>query len=205
LAKTEAIASWAEMLRDVLAAAAGLEQAILATAATAPEAIRAEITELAERLDRGERLAPSLRTLAERLADPTADLVISALVLASEHRARNLSELLGELASEAREQAAMRLRVDAGRARTRTTVRMVVGTTLVFAAGLVLLNRSYLTPFDSVVGQLMLALVGALFAISFLWLSRIARMRRPDRFLTNLLAITASAQDSNQEPEGVSR
>ncbi|MCE7011729.1 type II secretion system F family protein [Kibdelosporangium philippinense] len=189
LERIEAIAGWTEMLRDTLVAAAGLEQAILATAPACPEAIREEITELAIRLERGERLAPSLRHLADQLRDPTADLVISALVLAAEHQARQLADLLGELASEAREQASMRMRVEAGRARTRTSVRVIVITTLSFAAGLVLLNRGYLAPYDTAFGQIMLLLVGTLFAAAFAWLAKIARLREPQRFLTELTTI----------------
>ena len=49
VARIEAVATWTEMLRDTLSAAAGLEQAILATAPLAPVAIRGEITELAAR------------------------------------------------------------------------------------------------------------------------------------------------------------
>ncbi|MGB3441124.1 MAG: type II secretion system F family protein [Actinophytocola sp.] len=189
LERIEAIAGWTEMLRDTLVAAAGLEQAILAAAPVCPEAIREEITELAVRLERGERLAPSLRYLADQLRDPTADLVISALVLAAEHQARQLADLLGELASEARQQASMRMRVEAGRARTRTSVRVIVITTLSFATGLMLLNRGYLAPYDSAFGQIMLLFVGALFAASFAWLARIARLRDPERFLTELATI----------------
>ncbi|WP_352243895.1 type II secretion system F family protein [Lentzea sp. NBRC 105346] len=189
LERIEAIAGWTEMLRDTLVAAAGLEQAILATASACPEAIREEITELAVRLERGERLAPSLRHLADQLHDPTADLVISALVLAAEHQARQLADLLGELANEAREQASMRMRVEAGRARTRTSVRVIVITTLSFAIGLVLLNRGYLAPYDSAFGQFMLLLVGVLFAAAFAWLARIARICESERFLTELGAI----------------
>ena len=189
LVRIEAIAGWTEMLRDTLVAAAGLEQAILATAPACPEAIREEIRELAVRLERGERLAPSLRHLADQLRDPTADLVISALVLAAEHQARQLADLLGELASEARQQASMRMRVEAGRARTRTSVRVIVITTLSFAAGLVLLNRGYLVPYDSAFGQIMLLLVGALFTAAFAWLARIARLQEPERFLTELATI----------------
>ena len=40
LARTEAIASWTEMLRDTISAAHGLEAAITTTAPVAPEAIR---------------------------------------------------------------------------------------------------------------------------------------------------------------------
>lgn len=182
--RIEAIATWTEMLRDTLAAAAGLEQAILATAPLAPAAIRPRISELSARLGNGERLAPALRVLADELADPTADLVIASLVLAAEHQARQLGELLGSLALAAREQASLRMRVQAGRARTRTSVRVIVGTTLGFAAAMVLLDRSYLAAYDSVIGQVMLLVVGALFAAGFAWLARIAMVPEPLRFFS---------------------
>jgi len=174
LARIEAIASWSEMLRDTLSAAAGLEQAILATAPVAPVAVRDEIHTLAARLQRGEPLPSSLRAFAVDLDDPTGDLVVAALVMAAEHQARLLGELLGSLAVAAREQAAMRLRVAAQRARTRTSVRVIVGTTLLMAGGLVLLNRGYLAPYGTAMGQLVLLSVGALFTVSFGWLTRMA-------------------------------
>ena len=52
LDRTEAIATWAEMLRDTMAGAGGLEQSIIASAAVAPPAIRAEVLRLAARLER---------------------------------------------------------------------------------------------------------------------------------------------------------
>lgn len=185
LARVEAVAAWTEMLRDTLSAAAGLEQTIVAAASAAPEAIGEEVRGLAARLQRGERLPAALRQFADEVADPTCDLVVSALVLAAEHQARQLADLLGELAREAREQVAMRLRVDAGRSSTRTSVRVIVGTTLAFAAGLVLLNRPYLRPYDSPGGQLVLLAVGGLFALAFGWLARIGRIEEADRVLTN--------------------
>ena len=129
VARTEAIAGWAEMLRDTLSAAAGLEQAIVATADVAPSPIRTEVRALASALGQ-ERLVPALRTFASELADPTGDLVVAALVLAAGHEARKLSDLLGSLAGAARDQAAMQLRIDAGRARIRTSTNVVVGSTL---------------------------------------------------------------------------
>jgi Flp pilus assembly protein TadB len=184
VARIEAVASWTEMLRDTLAAAAGLEQAILATAPLAPAAIRDDVGRLAARLRSGHRLAPALRCLAEELADPTADLVIASLVLAAEHQARRLGELLGSLAETARAQAAMRMRVETGRARTRTSVRVIVATTLAFAVGVVVLNRAYLTAYDSALGQAVLLVIGALFSIGFVWLTRIAAGRPTARVLS---------------------
>ena len=182
LARIEAVASWAEMLRDTMAGAAGLEQAIVATATVAPLAIRAEVATLAVRLE-GERLAPALRGFADEVADPTMDLVVAALVLAAEHQASRLGELLGSLAQAARDQATMRLRVEAGRARSRTSVKVVVGVTAGLALGLAVLNRSYLAPYDTALGQLVLLLIGAMFAGAFVWLSRMTRPSAPERFL----------------------
>jgi tight adherence protein B len=182
VARTEAIAGWAEMLRDTLSAAAGLEQAIVATAPVSPVPIRAEVASLAQSLQR-DRLVPALRQFAAELADPTGDLVVAALVLAAGHEAKRLSELLGSLAGAARDQAAMQLRIEAGRARIRTSTRVVIGVTVVFAAGLVLLNRSYLSPFGTPQGQAVLAVIGLLFGGAFWWLARMGRPALPERFL----------------------
>jgi Flp pilus assembly protein TadB len=181
--RVEAIAIWTEMLRDTLSAASGLEQAILATAPLAPGSIRGHITGLARRLENGERLAPSLRRLADEFADPTGDLVIAALVKAAEQQTRQLTDLLGALAQTAREQVSMRLRVEAGRARTRTSVRVIVGTTLAFAVAVVLLNRPYLSAYDTPIGQAVLLGIGALFTTGFAWLARITRVATPPRLL----------------------
>jgi tight adherence protein B len=174
VARIEAIACWTEMLRDVLSAASGLEQAVLATAPLAPAAIRADVATLTARLESGQRLAPALRALARELDDPTADLVLAALVLAAEHQARQLGDLLASLAATARGQAAMRMRVETGRARTRTSVRVIVATTLAFAAGVVVFNRAYLDVYNTAAGQVVLLLIGGLFAAGFAWLARIA-------------------------------
>lgn len=183
IARFEAVASWAEMLRDTLSAAAGLEQAILVTAPLTPDAIRGPVTAAADRLRGGQRLAPVLRRLAEELADPTADLVVSALVLAAEQRARDLGELLGTLAAAAREHAALRMNIAAGRAQARSEVRITVGVTLAFALGLLLLDRRYLVAYNTAAGQLVLLVVGALFAAGFALTARIARISEPARFL----------------------
>jgi tight adherence protein B len=182
IARVEAVAGWAEMLRDTMAGAAGLEQAIAATATVAPLPIRRDVATLAARLER-QRLGPALRAFADDVADPTCDLVVAALVLAAEHQAQRLGELLGSLAAAARDQATMRLRVEAGRARTRTSVKVIVGATGALVAGLALFNRGYLAPYDTATGQLVLVLVGAVFAAAFVWLARMTRPVTVERFL----------------------
>jgi tight adherence protein B len=95
VARFEAIGTCAQMLRDTLSAATGLEQTIMITALLMPDAIHDPVVGAADRLAAGDRLALVLRALSGELADPTADLIISALVLAVERCARNLGELHG--------------------------------------------------------------------------------------------------------------
>lgn len=182
--RTEAVAAWAEMLRDTMAGAAGIEQAITATANAAPAAIRPEVKALARRLER-QSLQSSLRAFADDVEHPTADLVVASLTLASQKHAKRVGELLGSLAVAARQDATMRLRVDAGRARTRTSTRVVVGATLGMAGGMLLLNRGYLEPYNSVAGQFMLAVVGGLFGCAFVWLDRMSHGGTPARILSS--------------------
>lgn len=180
--RTEAIAAWTEMLRDTLAGAHGLEQAVITTADVAPAPIRREVVSLAVRLER-EPLERALREFAEDLAHPSGDLVVTALTLAAGGGAGDLNELLGTLAVSAREEAAMRLRVDAARARLRTAVRVIAAVTALTALGLIVLNRTYLDVYETAVGQLILAAVAAIWAGALWWLSRMGQFLAPERFL----------------------
>src|SRR5436190_983918 len=62
-ARSEAIASWTEMLRDTMSGAHGLEEAVITSAAVAPAAIRSEVVALAIRTER-EPLDVALRSFA---------------------------------------------------------------------------------------------------------------------------------------------
>ncbi|MFD7712131.1 type II secretion system F family protein [Streptomyces sp. NPDC059786] len=182
--RMEALATWTEMLRDTLCAAAGLEQAVLATADIAPAALETELRRLASAIRSRQPLPAGLRAFAEDVDDPLADVVVAALVMAAEQQASHLAPLLGELAESVREQVAMRQRIDAGRASVRTGVRVTVGVTLGMAVGLVVFNRPYLDPFNTLTGQAVLAVVGVLFAASFTYLTAIGRIDDPIRLIS---------------------
>jgi len=182
LARTEALASWAEQLRDTLAGAAGLEETITATVRVGPTPIRPELARLAARLER-DPLGPSLRVFADELSDPLGDLIVSTLVLAGDQQVKDLGALLGALADAARAHASMQLRVEAGRAGIRTAVRIITAVTLAFAGGLVVFNRAYLEPFDTGPGQVALVVVVGCFAAGFWLLARMAQPRPLPRVL----------------------
>jgi hypothetical protein len=182
IARVEAIASWAEMLRDTIAGAAGLEQAVAATGPIAPLAIAEPVARLARRLEY-EPLPVALRRFADEVDHPTADFVVAALVIAAEKEARDLGRLLGQLAVCARDEAKMRTRIWIDRAKTRTSVTVIAGCVLAFAGGLLLFSRSYLDPYDDAVGQVVLLVIGGLFFVSLAGMDRMARVAVPERFV----------------------
>ncbi|WP_433530273.1 type II secretion system F family protein [Micromonospora sp. CA-263727] len=186
VARIEAIATWIEALRDNLSGAAGLEQAITASAIESPEPIRDEVTRLAVRLQRSWRLPDALRAFAAELADPTGDLVVAGLLMATRGSAGQLGDVLGELAVSARAKVASRQRVAAARNRNRTSARVIVGATLGMAGLLAVLNRGYLAPFDTPVGQLVLLAAGGCFGLAFAWLGRLMRDRDTARVLAGV-------------------
>ena len=79
VARIEAIAGWAEQLRDVMAAADGIQSAILTTSAVAPVPIRPEVRRLADRLAQHERLPVALGRFADEVANPLTDMIVTAL------------------------------------------------------------------------------------------------------------------------------
>jgi tight adherence protein B len=188
LARSEAIAVWAEMLRDLLVTNAGLREAIAMTARFAPTAISTEVRALEVRAQRGE-LASALRRFADDVDDPVADTVVVALLLAERRAVADLGGMLAATAASARENVAMQLRVNAARSRVFRTAQLIAGVLTFFMLLLIFFNREYLEPFGTLTGQFALSLILLLFG-SAVWgmmlLSRPAvspRLLRIDRSL----------------------
>ena len=175
VARLDALATWTESLRDTVAGAVGLEQAIPATASACGPAIRVQVQRLAGQLQARVPMSIALRDLAADLSDPSADLVVAALVLSSELRGPGLRDTLSSLATSARAELEMRQRVEAGRTTVRRGAAIIAGVTAAFAFGLMVFNGTYLRPYGSVTGQLMLAVVCSIFGVGFGWLGKLSR------------------------------
>ncbi|GAA1109924.1 MULTISPECIES: type II secretion system F family protein [Nocardiopsis] len=181
--RIDAVAGWVEQIRDLMAGASGLHQAIIHTVPTAPAPVRADVAHLAEQLQNGAPPEEALREFAHRVDVPTADLAVAALSSAATRQAADLGPLLASLATAARDQAGMLVRVAATRARTRTSARIITATTLALAAVLLLLNREFFAPYDTPTGQLVLAVIGGLWAAGLVWLVRMSRVDLGPRLL----------------------
>ena len=185
IAKTEAVAAWAEMVRDAIGAASGLEEAIMATASIAPAPLRPAVATLVARLQR-DSLAASLVAFGEAVRHPSADLVVAALTIAARMEASDLTGLLTRLSDAIRGDARMRIRVEVGRARIRTATKVIVGVVAATVILLTVFNRGYLDAYDSGVGQVVLLVVASIFAGGGVLLDRMATLRIPDRFTSRL-------------------
>ena len=194
VARVEALASWTESLRDTIAGAVGLEQAIPATARAASPAIREHLNTLVDRLRARMPLPQALEYFADDMNDTSADLVIAALILNARLRGPGLREVLGALAKSSREEVDMRQRVMAQRSSTRRSVQIVVAATVAVVLGLALFNKSFVKPYGTFTGQMVLLGVVGLFAAGFFWLRKLSDVETPARFLQRALGTQVPAQ-----------
>ena len=193
IARAEGLAAWIEALRDTIAGAVGLEQAIPATSVNAAPSIRPALNLLVDRLRVREPLPDALMKFSEDLDDASADLVVAALILNARLRGPGLRDVLSALSTSARDELDVRRRVESSRRSTRRSVQVVVGVILAVAAALVLFNQEYVEPYRSFEGQVVLAVVLGVFGLSVLWLRKLSGVTEPERFLIGVTADPTTA------------
>jgi Flp pilus assembly protein TadB len=196
--RVEALALWTESLRDTIAGAVGLEQAIPASARGADPVLRVHLNALLDRLRGRMPMPEALQMLADDLDDAAADLVIAALILNSKLRGPGLRDVLSALAASAREEVEVRQRVIASRAGTRRSVQIIVAVVVVFMLGMALFNSSFVAPYSTFLGEVVLVIVIGLFAIGFFWLRRLAKVETPARFLVGSGTAAGSRSAADQ-------
>ena len=183
MARLEGLATWTESLRDTIAGAVGLEQAIPASTRVADASIREPLTRLVDRLHTRVPMHVALRRFAEDLDDSSADMIIAALIINSRLRGPGLRDLLGALADSVREELDMRRKINSSRRSTRRSVQIVIAVSVLMAIFLAVLDHRFLEPYDSVFGQLVLAVIVGIYALGIIWLRKLARFDMPQRLL----------------------
>jgi Flp pilus assembly protein TadB len=199
LARLEGLATWTESLRDTIAGAVGLEQAIPASMRVAAPSLSLPLAKLVDRMHTRVPLPDALRRFADDLDDPSADLIIAALIINSRLRGPGLRDLLGSLAHSVREELDVRRRVNADRKSTRRSVQIVVLVSVGMAVGLAVLDHKFLAAYDSAFGQVMLVIVVSMYAAGIVWLRRLAHFDAPERLLG---ASSAAGSPGSLDPAG---
>lgn len=183
VALVEALAVFAEQLRDTMAGARGLEQALVVVSNTAPPVIRPMVQRLAASVGIGP-LTDALRGFADEVGHPLCDFVVASLISSVDNQVRDLGGLLGHLSECCRDEVRMRTRVWVARARLRSAVRIIVAVVVLFTVGLLLLDREYMAPYASPTGAAVLAVIVAVFVSAIVLMGRMGRIEMPSRFIT---------------------
>lgn len=185
IARLEALEQWTRKLGDVLGASRALEDALMLSVRQAPEPIAREVGALARRLRGQMPTRTALRMWADDLADPVADQIAAALILAAEHRGAGLRTVLVALSDVVARDVTNRREIEASRAQHRTTLRWILIFVVVYTV-FVSLRHSYSAPFDTMAGQTAMFVVVLLYAAGFFWIHRLASPERQPRLLTPL-------------------
>jgi Flp pilus assembly protein TadB len=178
----EGLEQWTRRLSDMLTASRGLEDALEASARQAPAAIEAAVAALGRRLAARAGTEAALRAFAADIGDPAGDRIAAALIIATGRRGGAVRDVLNSLAMMLARDVAARRDIEADRAQHRTTVKWLTLFVLGFTA-FAMLNRSYSAPFGTVPGQIVMALVVALYAGGLGWLHHLGSVPAPGRFL----------------------
>jgi Flp pilus assembly protein TadB len=181
--RLEAMEEWTRSLSGVLTVGVGLEQALVATLRSTPAAIAPEVTRLVARLRARWVTEDALRAFADELDDATGDLVAANLILGARRRGAGLASVLEALAESVAADVRARRQVEADRAKPRATARWV---TLISVGVLVVLSMSgsYVQPYQSPLGQIVLVSLLAAYIATLLWMKRMAIGQASPRFLT---------------------
>ncbi|MGB8020601.1 MAG: type II secretion system F family protein, partial [Candidatus Nanopelagicales bacterium] len=160
----------------------GLEQAITATTRSAPDPIRPQVAALAGRLVARTPTDVALRRFADDLADPTGDLIVTALLLGAARRGTGMASVLENLATSVADEVRIRRAVEADQAKVRSAARLVTGITLLMMGGL-FASGTYTKPYGTPLGQLVLIVLIAGYAAALAWMKRIANGTPPARLI----------------------
>jgi Flp pilus assembly protein TadB len=173
---------WTRRVAGLLSAGQTVESALVAASASAPAAIAGPAATLARRLAARSGTEAALRAFAEQLADPAADRVAAALIIATSARGGRVGGVLAALADLMARDAASRHQILAERAQHRTTLWCVIAFILGYAA-ILFADRSYSAPFGTITGQAVLATVALVEAAALAWVHRLSATPAPGRFL----------------------
>jgi len=181
--RLEALEEWTRNLAGVLAVGVSLEQAIHASLRSTPEPIRPQVETLVARLATRWQTDAALRAFADDVDDATGDLVAASLILSAKRRGAGLVSVLDGLAASVAEDVRTRRQIEADRAKPRSTARAVTFITLGVLAVLAL-NRTYIQPYTSPLGQALLAVLLSAYVATLLWMRQMTSGKPAPRFLT---------------------
>lgn len=181
----ESLEKWTRALSSVLGAHGSMQAALASTLKGCPPMLQAPTERLVTRLRARQPAEWAIREWVDEVDDVTADLIGGTLLMSVGATDRKLRRILGDLAEQVAHQVRVRRQVEAERSgpiREARTV-MIIGTVLLtgFIFGTEI-GQFYLA---TALGQLLLAIVIALFGLCLWGLKRASKTAPPARFMTS--------------------
>lgn len=180
----ESLEKWTRALSSVLGAHGSMQAALASTLKGCPPMLQAPTERLVTRLRAGQPAEWAIREWVDEVDDVTGDLIGGTLLMSVGATDRKLRRILGDLTEQVAHQVRIRRQVEAERSGPIREARivMVIGTVLL--AGFIFgteIGQFYLA---SALGQLLLAVVVALFGLCLWGLKRASKTTPPPRFMT---------------------
>lgn len=180
-----ALETWTRSLAGLTIAGSSLERTIAASLGSAPLPIKTEIQTLVARINARWSTRAALDRFADDLADPTADLVVAHLLLADRVRGAGLAAALEDLAEIIFDEVKVRRQIETDRAKPRSSVRIITIVTLALLALIPFIGQ-FMAPYQTVFGQIALAVWLTIYVVLLIWLKRITIGKPTPRILENL-------------------
>jgi tight adherence protein B len=171
IAKSEALSDWTRRLADLIVsgAAGSTRDAMRRSLTSVPEPIAGEVTRLVRRMG-PQGTETALRQFAREVADPAAEKIAGVLILRERNGGPGLADVLTALAQDLDERSRMIREVESERAKPRSNMRFIIIITAALMVGMMLFARTFLSSYDSVLGQVLLVGVAAIFAVALRWM-----------------------------------
>ena len=187
ITRLEALASWTRRLADLLAsgAASTLQDALARAALTSPTPIATQTAALASRMG-PQGLEPALRQFAKEIADPVGDHITMALIVRHRHGGIGVADVLSALSIDVDEQVRMRRGILSEQTKQISNVRAILAVTVGFWVLLAIIAHDYMTPYNTLAGQVALGVIVAGFGFTLAWIARLSRPVLGARFLQDL-------------------
>ncbi|HEY9290531.1 MAG TPA: type II secretion system F family protein [Microlunatus sp.] len=186
VALLEGLDRWVRNLAASLPTGKSIPDAIRISGRTAPEPIREPLSSLITRLNNRWDSREALMRFADDLDSPDADTVIAALILATNRGANGAAVTLSELADSIQAQLKGRREIETERAKPYLVVRQVTVITLGTLAIAFAFAGDYFAPYASGPGQLVLAVLAALYLAALMLMRRRAMPPKRQRILVGV-------------------
>ena len=184
ISRLEGLDEWTRRMAEVIAAGLAPIPTIVESAERAPLAIRPEVSRLATklatpRLDRQQ----ALREFADELDDQVSDLITVALGIAvGSSVSEKVPDVLRTMAEGVSEDVRARRDIEVKRAGPRSEARLMLIVVIVMVVGFSLATE-YDAPYNSVLGQLVMAVLAALMILALFLLRWFSAGSPPPRIL----------------------